>query len=340
MNYPFIRQLLFKLDPEQAHALTMSMLRFLTQLNVAKHFFASVPSSPCEVMGLQFANRIGCAPGLDKDGYNIDALGQLGFGHLEAGGVTARPQPGNPKPRLFRLVEDEALINRMGFNNNGVDRAVENLKRRKYRGIVGINIAKNKDTPLDKAVDDYIYCIERVYAHVDFMTINISSPNTPGLRELQNQNYLADLLAAVKEKQLRLSDQHKKYVPLVVKLSPELDDEQLTTMAATIASQKIDGVIATNTSLSRPPLVSSHRDEAGGLSGKPISSLSTEIIRKLYERLPKTIPIIAVGGIMTPEDAIAKRQAGAQLVQVYTGLIYQGPQLIVDIAKNFNSIKL
>jgi dihydroorotate dehydrogenase len=333
INYTLIRKILFKLDPELAHALTMFILRQRAKLNRVGGLVGPVERSPCEVMGLTFSNRIGCAPGFDKDGDNIEALGQLGFGFLEVGGVTARAQPGNPKPRLFRLVADEALINRMGFNNRGVDYLVENLKRRKYQGVVGVNIAKNKETALEKAAEDYVYCMQRVYAFCDFMTINISSPNTPGLRELQNQNYLSQLLSTVKIQQQRLSDQHKKYVPLVVKLAPDLDDAALTLITTTLENQKIDGVIATNTTLSRPPLISPDRNESGGLSGKPLTSLSTEIISKLYERLPKTIPIIAVGGIMSAEDAIAKRQAGAQLVQLYSGLIYHGPQLIADIAK-------
>jgi dihydroorotate dehydrogenase len=337
MNYSFIRPLLFKLEPEKAHSLTMFILRALAQLKATKLFFEKIPPSPCEVMGLRFENRIGCAPGLDKNGYNIDALGQLGFGHLEVGGITPLSQPGNPRPRLFRLVEDEAIINRYGFNNIGVDAVVQNLKRRKYRGIVGINIGKNKDTPLDKAAEDYNYCIERVYPYVDFMTINISSPNTPGLRELQNANYLADLLKAVKDKQQALADQYQKYVPLAVKLSPDLSEDELRTMASTIASQKIDAVIATNSTLSRPALISPYQNESGGLSGKPLTELSTKIIQQLYQCLPKTIPIIAVGGIMCPEDAIAKLKAGAQLVQIMTGLIYQGPRLIVDIAKNIKA---
>lgn len=330
-SYPLIRQLLFKLDPERAHAVTLFMLRQLARFNKVSSLLPALQNDPCEVMGLTFSNRLGGAPGLDKDAENIDALGQLGFGHLEVGGVTPRPQPGNPKPRLFRLLEDEGLINRMGFNNRGVDQAVEYLKRRDYQGVIGINIAKNKETPLDKSADDYVYCLKKVYPHVDFFTINISSPNTPGLRELQNQAYLADLLATVKEQQLRLSDQHKKYVRLVVKLSPDLDDVQLAEVATTIASQNIDAVIATNTSLSRSGLISPASKEAGGMSGKPLRDISTEMIRKLYAILPKNIPIIAVGGIMSAEDAIAKRQAGAQLVQIYTGLIYRGPQLIAEI---------
>ncbi len=336
MNYHFLRQCLFKLDPERAHAVSFNLLKVLSQLKITSCFLGSVPASPCEIMGLRFPNRIGSAAGWDKNADYIDVLGELGFGHIEVGGVTPRPQVGNPKPRLFRLIEDQALINRMGFNNAGVDYVVEKLKKRKegkYRGIVGINIAKNRETPLEKAAEDYNYCIERVYSHVDFMTINISSPNTPGLRELQNQTYLANLLAAVKDKQQRLAEQNNKYVPLVVKLSPDLDDEQLSSMVATISAQKMDGVIATNTSLSRPKLISPLKDEQGGLSGKPLMTLSTEIIRKLVQALPSSIPVIAVGGIMSAEDALAKYQAGAQLVQVFTGLVYEGPQLIVEITK-------
>jgi len=334
LSYPIIRQLLFKLDPERAHALTLFLLRQLSHFNKIQSLLPPLDNDPCEVMGLSFPNRLGGAPGLDKNAENIDTLGQLGFGHIEVGGVTPRPQAGNPKPRLFRLLADEALINRMGFNNRGVDHAVEYLKRRQYKGIIGINIAKNKDTPLDKSAEDYVYCLKKVYPYVDFFTINISSPNTPGLRELQNPAYLSDLLATVKEQQLRLSDQHKKYVRLVVKLSPDLDDLQLAEVAATVESQKIDGVVATNTTLSRPDLISAESQEAGGLSGKPLRTLSTEMVRKLYDLLPKTIPIIAVGGVMSAQDAIAKREAGAQLVQIYTGLIYYGPQLIAEILNN------
>lgn len=334
LHYALIRQLLFKLEPERAHQLTLWLLRQSGRLPLLKKLQGPVKSSPCEIMGLHFANRVGLAAGLDNNGVAIDALGQLGFGFLEIGGVTPRPQPGNPKPRLFRLISDHALINRMGFPNLGVDNVVENLKRRVYSGVMGINITKNKETPLEKASEDYLYCLQRVYPFVDFITLNISSPNTPGLRELQTQAYLSDLLSTVKTEQHRLAERHKKYVPLVVKVSPDLQTDDLNQLAATLESQKIDGVIATNTTLSRPALSSASKDEGGGLSGRPLTSLSTEIVRQLYERLPKHIPIIALGGIMSVEDAIAKREAGAQLVQLYTGLIYEGPQLIADIACN------
>ncbi|MDQ2994004.1 MAG: quinone-dependent dihydroorotate dehydrogenase [Pseudomonadota bacterium] len=334
MNYLLLRKFLFLFDPETAHGITMWLLRCLARINLVHYLAPPLQDDPCKILGLNFRNRVGIAAGLDK-GENINALGQLGVGFIEVGGVTPKPQPGNPRPRIFRLLDDEGLINRMGFNNSGVDELVNCLKRRNYEGIVGVNITKNKDTPLDQAGADYVLIMERVYPYVDYIAVNISSPNTPGLRELQTPAYLYNLLSGLKGVQQRLAKQYEKYVPLVVKIAPDLTDTELTEMATTLLDVGIDGVIATNTSLSREglkdPLLAK---EAGGLSGKPLSTKSTEIIGKLFKILQHRIPIIASGGVMSAEDAKAKRAAGAELVQVYTGLIYHGPVLLSDIANS------
>jgi dihydroorotate dehydrogenase len=290
-----------------------------------------LPDSPRKVMGLTFPNPVGLAAGLDKDGACIDGLGALGFGFIEVGTVTPRAQPGNPRPRIFRLPDADALINRMGFNNRGVDQFVANVQAARYQGVLGLNIGKNADTPIERAADDYLYCLERVYPFASYVTINISSPNTKNLRQLQGADELDSLLGALKDKQQRLSDLHGKLVPLALKIAPDLDDEQIKAIAGTLLRRRIDGVIATNTTLSRTAVTGMpHGDEAGGLSGKPVFEASNNVIRKLRAEVGTEVPIIGVGGIFSGEDARAKLAAGASLVQLYTGLIYRGPALVTE----------
>jgi len=280
-------------------------------------------------MGLSFSNAVGLAAGLDKDGAHIEALAALGFGFIEIGTVTPRPQPGNPKPRLFRLPRAQAIINRMGFNNLGVDQLVANVLMSNYKGILGINIGKNKDTPIDHAVDDYLACMDKVYAHASYITVNISSPNTQNLRELQKDDALDTLLSAIKLRQAILTERHGQYVPIALKIAPDLDDSQIAAIAALLMVHHVDGVIATNTTLARDKVQGlPFADEAGGLSGLPVREASNRVIRALARHLQGAVPIIGVGGIHSGADALEKITAGAQLVQLYTGLIYQGPSLV------------
>lgn len=285
-------------------------------------------------MALDFPNPIGLAAGLDKNGEFIDALAALGFGFIEIGTVTPRPQPGNPLPRIFRIPEAQAVINRLGFNNHGVDKLLENIQRASYSGLLGINIGKNFDTPLEKAADDYLLCLRKVYRRASYITVNISSPNTQNLRQLQNSKELDHLLGALKLEQNKLSDKYGKYTPIAVKIAPDLDSSQIKSIASLLTKHKIDGVIATNTTLTRSG-ISQHTaaQEQGGLSGAPLTQISTTVIRQLNQCLQGAVPIIGVGGIMSGEDAQEKINAGASLVQIYTGLIYRGPGLLKDIAK-------
>lgn len=329
MLYRLIRNFLFKLDPETSHYLTLNSLKFFYQIGLVKkkNYY-----SPRTVMGLNFENPLGLAAGLDKNGDYIDALAALGFGFIEIGTVTPRPQPGNPKPRMFRLPEAKALINRLGFNNKGVDYLVENVKRMKYSGILGINIGKNFDTSIENAVTDYLLCMRKVYPYASYITINISSPNTPDLRKLQFGNYLNQMLQTLKEEQTVLQIQYKKYVPLVIKISPDLTSQELTEIATSLLQHNIDGVIATNTTVSREEVKGlKYASEVGGLSGKPLMEKSTAIVQQLQQILQGKIPIIAVGGIVTTKDAKEKFHVGANLIQIYTGFIYQGPRLITEI---------
>ena len=283
-------------------------------------------------MGLDFPNQVGLAAGLDKNGDYIDALAALGFGFLEIGTVTPRPQPGNPKPRMFRLVEQQAIINRMGFNNHGVNRLIENVIRSRYRGILGINIGKNFDTPIERAADDYLVCLEKVYSHASYVTVNISSPNTKNLRQLQQENEFDALLAVLKQKQKSLHAQHGKYVPLTIKIAPDLNEAEIDMIADRLLAHRIDGVIATNTTVSRAGVEQSrYQQEAGGLSGEPLQQAATIVIRRLAQQLKGRIPIIGVGGIDSAAAAEEKFAAGASLVQVYSGLVYRGPVLIGEI---------
>lgn len=332
MYYPFVRKALFQLDPERAHELTFQQLRRLSGTPFEALIRQKLPAKPVTCMGLTFSNPLGLAAGLDKNGECIDALGAMGFGFVEIGTVTPRPQPGNDKPRLFRLVEAEGIINRMGFNNLGVDHLVENVKKAHFKGILGINIGKNKDTPVEQGKDDYLICMEKVYPYAGYIAINISSPNTPGLRTLQYGEALDDLLAAIKIKQKDLENIHSRYVPVAVKIAPDLSEEELIQIAESLLRHNIDGVIATNTTLDRSLVAGlKNCDEAGGLSGRPVQLRSTEVIRRLAQELQGRIPVIGVGGIDSLVAAREKIAAGATLVQIYSGFIFKGPPLIKEI---------
>ncbi|HBX5707959.1 TPA: quinone-dependent dihydroorotate dehydrogenase [Klebsiella pneumoniae] len=332
MYYPFVRKALFQLDPERAHEVTFQQLRRVTGTPLEMLVRQKVPARPVTCMGLTFKNPLGLAAGLDKNGECIDALGAMGFGSIEIGTVTPRPQPGNDKPRIFRLVDAEGLINRMGFNNHGVANLVENVKKAHFDGVLGINIGKNKDTPVEHGKDDYLICMEKVYPYAGYIAINISSPNTPGLRTLQYGEALDDLLSGIKNKQLELQQKHQKYVPVAVKIAPDLLPEELIQVADSLVRHNIDGVIATNTTLDRSLVQGmKHCDETGGLSGRPLQLKSTEIIRMLSAELNGRLPIIGVGGIDSVIAAREKIAAGASLVQIYSGFIFKGPPLIKEI---------
>ncbi len=332
--YKFAKPFLFQLDAENAHDLTLKSLRFAEKTGVLSLLPKPVQCEPKEVMGLTFPNPVGLAAGLDKNGAVIDGLAALGFGFLEIGTITPRAQPGNPKPRLFRLKEAEAIINRFGFNNLGVDNLIQNVETVKYRGILGINIGKNFDTPNESAVDDYLVCMRKVYAHASYITVNISSPNTKHLRQLQEKDALDALLAILKAEQQVLAGKHGKYVPIALKIAPDLDKSQVVDIADLLKAHQFDGVIATNTTLARDAVVGlSNADEAGGLSGTPVREKSTLVISQLSKQLAGELPIIGVGGISNGADAAEKIAAGASLVQIYSGLIYRGPSLVRDICK-------
>lgn len=341
MTYRLLRRLLFKLDAERAHALALQALRAGRPLGINALIAGDVPAMERQVMGLRFPNPVGLAAGLDKNGDAIEALASLGFGFVEVGTVTPRPQSGNPRPRLFRLPEDEALINRLGFNNKGVDYLVRQLERTRYRGVIGVNIGKNRDTPVERALDDYVACLGRVYPHASYITVNVSSPNTPGLRELQHGSLLDELLSGLKAEQLRLSASRGRYVPLVVKIAPDMSDEQLLATADALLRHGIDGIAATNTTLERPGATAAreHAHEAGGLSGRPLMERSTDVVRTLSAHLRGQLPVIGIGGISSGEDAEDKANAGASLVQLYTGLIYRGPGLVGEIVRHMHGLQ-
>ncbi|MDO8413157.1 MAG: quinone-dependent dihydroorotate dehydrogenase [Gallionellaceae bacterium] len=336
--YSLLRPLLFALDPETAHHVTLDGMQLAHKLGLLPIFVQRPHAHPHTVMGLTFPNPVGLAAGLDKNGAYLDALAALGFGFIEVGTVTPRPQPGNPKPRLFRLSDEQAIINRLGFNNLGVDALLANVKRARYRGILGINIGKNFDTPITHAAADYLICLRKVYAHASYVTLNISSPNTQNLRQLQGGDELNALLLALKIEQEKLAEVHGKYVPLVVKIAPDLDNEQIQQIATLLLRHRIDGVIATNTTLSRSGVehLPQHA-EAGGLSGAPLRDKSTTVIRQLATALQGALPIIGVGGIMNGQDALEKVRAGATLVQLYSGLIYRGPHLVSEACAALNT---
>ena len=331
--YDIARKLLFCFSPEISHELSLDGLGAAHRLGLL-NVYGEMPQNPVEVMGIRFPNPVGLAAGLDKNGDYFNALGALGFGFVEIGTVTPLPQPGNPEPRLFRLVEQEAIINRMGFNNKGVDYLVEQTIRRRYKGVLGINIGKNKITPEDEALDDYLTCLRAVYDYADYVTINISSPNTPGLRNLQYGDSLKRLIGGIIHEREALALHFEKHVPIVVKIAPDMNESELKAVADTLVEAKVDGIIASNTTISREGVESSEfADEAGGLSGSPVRDKSTEVIRTLSQHLDGTLPIIGVGGISTARHALDKIEAGAQLIQIYSGFIYKGPSLIRQITQ-------
>jgi dihydroorotate dehydrogenase len=333
--YPLLRPFLFSVDAETAHEVTLKLLKLTQQSGLNKLLYPSINVNPVTVMRLNFNNPVGLAAGLDKNGDYIDALAALGFGFIEIGTVTPRPQPGNPKPRLFRVPEHQAIINRMGFNNLGIDHLLSQVTQCQYQGILGINIGKNFDTPIDKAVDDYLIGLRKAYAVASYITINISSPNTQNLRQLQQGDESRKLIATLKEEQLKLQQEHGKYVPLALKIAPDLTPEDISRLAQLLLEFEVDGVIATNTTISRD-LIAGHAlaKEAGGLSGNPVKDKSTAVVKNLATELKGKIPIIAVGGIFSADEAQEKFAAGASLVQVYSGLIYRGPVLISEIVEN------
>jgi dihydroorotate dehydrogenase len=334
MLYRAMRPFLFGLDPEVAHRLSLASLDKLFQFGLSRLAAGAIPKLPVRALGLEFPNPVGLAPGLDKNGDHIDALASLGFGFLEIGSVTPRPQPGNPKPRLFRLPQADAVINRMGFNNVGVDRVVENVRRSGYRGILGINIGKNSDTPLERAADDYLHCLRKVYPVASFVTANVSSPNTMNLRSLQGGDELDALLGVLMHERDALAKKEGRCVPIAVKIAPDLDDQAIEVIADRLIAHRVDAVIATNTTTSRQEVADlPHGREQGGLSGAPLRAKSTAVIARLSRALNDRVPIIGVGGIASAADAREKLDAGATLVQLYTALLYRGPQLVGDIVR-------
>ena len=344
MLYNFARSVLFSLDPEVAHDLTLTQLQRAYRLGLTRFVCKVAAPLPVTVMGLAFPNPVGLAAGMDKNGDHIDALGSFGFGFIEAGTVTPRPQPGNPKPRIFRLIPAHGVINRMGFNNGGVDAFVENVKRQEaYRrrgGIIGLNIGKNADTPIERALDDYVLGLRKVYEHADYVAVNISSPNTKDLRALQGARELPALLGGLRDERRRLEDRHGKRVPLAVKIAPDLENSAIPLVADTLVAHGVDAVIATNTTLARDRVQGlRHAEESGGLSGRPLTGRATEVVDILARHLKGALPIIGVGGIMKGEDAAEKIQAGASLVQVYTGFIYSGPDIVAECVEAIRAMK-
>lgn len=335
--YALTRPFLFGLDAEQAHELTLGALARIQRTPLVCTIAQQRVDDPVTVAGLRFPNRLGLAAGLDKNGRCIDAFGAMGFGFVEVGTVTPKAQPGNPKPRLFRLPDAQALINRLGFNNEGLDAFVANVRRARFRasgGILGLNIGKNAATPIERAVDDYLLCLDGVYPHADYVTVNISSPNTKNLRALQSDEALDALLGAIQSRRAELERRHARRVPVFVKIAPDLDESQVAVIAATLRRNGIDGVVATNTTIARHAVKHlPHGEEAGGLSGRPVFEASNRVIAQLRAVLGPGYPIIGVGGVMSGADALAKRKAGADLVQIYTGFIYRGPELVTEAAR-------
>ena len=332
--YALIKPLLFQIDAEFAHDLTLKSLKWGEKAGMLRLYAKPPACTPREVMGLCFPNAVGLAAGLDKNGAVIDGMAALGFGFIEIGTVTPRPQPGNAKPRLFRVTKVSGIINRFGFNNLGVGNLLENVKAAKYSGVLGINIGKNFDTPNERAVDDYLMCMQKVYEYSSYITVNISSPNTKNLRALQEKEALSSLLKILKLEQTKLAEKHGKYVPITLKIAPDLDENQVIEIANLLMQHQIDGVIATNTTLAREPVKGMpNGEQAGGLSGAPVKNLSTLVIQQLSKQLQGALPIIGVGGILSGADAVEKIAAGASLVQIYSGLIYKGPKLVHDICK-------
>jgi dihydroorotate dehydrogenase len=337
VHYSLLRPLLFALGPERAHALTLAALDRTHALGLAGLIARRTPGQPVRAMGIDFPNAVGLAAGMDKNGAHIDALAALGFGFIEIGTITPRPQPGNPQPRMFRLPEANALINRLGFNNEGVDALVRNVERSRFAregGVLGINIGKNFDTPNERAADDYLACLRKVYSKARYVTINISSPNTANLRDLQGTDALSGLLRALKQEQAKLADTYGRQVPLAVKIAPDLSREQVQALAAILVEHRIEAVIATNTTIARDAVASlRHGNEAGGLSGAPLRAQATQVVRWLHESLQGALPVIGVGGILSGADAREKIAAGATLIQFYTGMVYRGPELVAECVR-------
>ncbi|WP_394147108.1 quinone-dependent dihydroorotate dehydrogenase [Shewanella atlantica] len=338
MFYNIAQKVMFQMDPEKAHHFAIASLKATANTPLDCLYAQKFVQAPVEFMGVTFPNPVGLAAGMDKDGECIDGFHAMGFGHIEVGTVTPRPQPGNDLPRLFRLKPAKAIINRMGFNNKGVDNLVANLKAAKSGAMVGVNIGKNKDTPVEQGKEDYLICMEKVYEYSAYIAVNISSPNTPGLRSLQYGDLLDDLLGSLKAKQKDLAEKHGKYVPIALKIAPDLSSDEIEKIADSLIRNKFDGAIATNTTLSRDGVSGlMNSNEAGGLSGKPLNSLSTAVIKQLSDCLKGQVPIIGVGGINTASDAMDKLDAGASMVQIYSGFIYQGPKLIKDIVAAYRT---
>ncbi len=336
--YGLIRPFLFGLDAEHAHELTLAALGATSGTPLKFAYAQPRVKDETTVMGIRFPNKLGLAAGLDKNGRYIDAFAEMGFGFIEVGTVTPKSQPGNAKPRMFRLPQANALINRMGFNNEGLEAFIANVKRSKRPVPIGLNIGKNASTPIESATDDYLTCLRGVYPHADYVTVNISSPNTKNLRALQSDEALDHLLSALKREQTKLAQTHGRHVPLALKIAPDLDEAQIDMIAATLERHEIDGVIATNTTISRDAVKGlQHAEETGGLSGAPVREASNIVIKRLRSKLGKRYPIIGVGGVMSAEDARAKIAAGATLVQIYTGFIYAGPQLVTRCARALSS---
>jgi dihydroorotate dehydrogenase len=328
MFYEMARKVLFSVDPETAHELSMESLRLGHRLG-ATRILCRAHNQPVTCMGLEFPNPVGVAPGLDKNGDYFEALGGLGFGFVEIGTVTPRPQPGNPKPRVFRLTDAQAMINRLGFNNKGVDHLVRRVKNHQFKGILGINIGKNFDTPIENAADDYLHCLEKVYPYADYITVNISSPNTKNLRDLQGEDELDGLLASISDRRSELADEHGRCVPLAVKVAPDLEDDALKVIAEVVARHRMDAVIATNTTITRDGVKGlKNAKETGGLSGAPLKPKSDKVLAAFRALLPEEIALIGVGGITRGQDAVDKLDLGADLVQFYTGMVYRGPELV------------
>ncbi|MBU2865251.1 quinone-dependent dihydroorotate dehydrogenase [Reinekea forsetii] len=326
--YSFLKKALFCLTPETAHEVSMEGASALSRLGLMNLMPKPRAQKPVELLGLTFPNGVGLAAGLDKNGEFIDALGSFGFGFIEVGTVTPKPQDGNPKPRLFRIPEKDAIINRMGFNNKGVDYLVERVKKSKYSGIIGVNIGKNKTTPEEEAVNDYLYCLDKVYTVADYIVVNLSSPNTPGLRNLQFGEPLVKLIQALKQRQVQLDETHA-HTPILIKIAPDLTDEEVDQLAQTFNEQAVEGIVATNTTVARDAVENyTHGKEAGGLSGSPVREQSNHVLKRFREKLNEDTPIIGVGGVLSAEEAEEKVQLGADLVQIYSGFIYEGPGLI------------
>jgi dihydroorotate dehydrogenase len=329
--YDYLRPLLFALDAETAHKITLYGLGVAQRSNFLQLLAKPPAELPVSAFGIRFPNPVGLAAGLDKNADHLDALGALGFGFVEVGTTTPRPQPGNDRPRMFRLPQHEAVINRLGFNNDGVDALVRNVQQSSYRGVLGINIGKNKDTPNERAVDDYLFCLERVYAHASYITVNISSPNTQGLRDLQEEVTLRRFIDTLREAQERLGAQAGARKPMLLKIAPDLSESELDAIAEVLLAAKVDGVICTNTTIDRDAVVGDpHASETGGLSGRPLYEKSTAVLRGMSARLQGRVGIVGVGGILEGDDAVGKLNAGASLVQLYSGMVYRGPALIAE----------